>query len=235
MNIKEAIQALAQRSTEMYCKICTVDAVDAEARTVDCSPIDESAPLLGVNLQANQEGEDGVVVFPAVGSYVVVAFLNEAAAVVVLTDEVDKVVLKMGKTAAEIVDGEMSIAIEDGATAKLTGSEIAFAVKDSRVNVNANGTMEAGVGETMIEVTKDGIKLNGGENGGLVHIEKFTTKVNELINAFNNHIHEIPSGGIAVTGSATAQTNSYLVLVPPISSKHTEVIASDYENNKVKH
>ena len=27
--------------------ICTVDAVDAKTRTIDCTPLDESAPLLG--------------------------------------------------------------------------------------------------------------------------------------------------------------------------------------------
>ena len=53
--------------SEIYCKVCTVDSVDEKARTVDCTPLDESAPLVGVNLQANQEGDTGVVCFPAVG------------------------------------------------------------------------------------------------------------------------------------------------------------------------
>jgi hypothetical protein len=91
MNIKAAIQKLAETRDEKYCKICIVDAVDETARTVDVSPIDESAPILGVNLQANQSGEVGVVCFPKVGSYVVVAFLSSATAVVVLTEEIDKI------------------------------------------------------------------------------------------------------------------------------------------------
>jgi len=91
MEIKEAIQQLAKTRDEKYCKICVVDAVDEATRTVDVSPIDESAPILSVNLQANQSSEVGVVCFPKVGSYVVVAFLNPATAVVVLTEEIEKI------------------------------------------------------------------------------------------------------------------------------------------------
>ena len=84
MTLKEAIRVLAMSGAELYCKICTVDAVDVEARTVDCTPIDESAPLVGVNLQASQDSSVGVVLFPAVGSYVIVAFITPAVAAVVL-------------------------------------------------------------------------------------------------------------------------------------------------------
>ena len=84
--------------SEIYCKVCTVDSVDEKARTVDCTPLDESAPLVGVNLQANQEGDTGVVCFPAVGSYVIVAFITPAVAAVVLCDKIDKARLSIGKT-----------------------------------------------------------------------------------------------------------------------------------------
>mgnify|MGYP000810857739 FL=1 len=56
MTLAEAIRRLAMTGSEIYCKVCTVDSVDEKARTVDCTPLDESAPLVGVNLQANQEG-----------------------------------------------------------------------------------------------------------------------------------------------------------------------------------
>lgn len=108
MTLKEAIRVLAMSGAELYCKICTVDAVDVEARTVDCTPIDESAPLVGVNLQASQDSSVGVVLFPAVGSYVIVAFITPAVAAVVLCDKIDKAQLSIGKTQitvdAEVVD-----------------------------------------------------------------------------------------------------------------------------------
>ena len=94
MGIKEALRILTQNGGELYCKICTVDTVDENARTVDVSPLDESTPILGVNLQANQNGDAGVVMFPKVGSFVGVSFLNNATAIVVLYDEIDRIEVK---------------------------------------------------------------------------------------------------------------------------------------------
>lgn len=37
MTIQEAIRKMAAAGTEPYCKVCTVDAVDEDARTVDCT------------------------------------------------------------------------------------------------------------------------------------------------------------------------------------------------------
>lgn len=113
MTIQEAIRKIAAAGAELYCKVCTVDAVDEKARTVDCTPIDESAPLLGVNLQANQESEDGVVLFPSVGSYVVVAFTEPSVGLVVLAEKVDKIMLKIDNTSAEIRGGLTNIAVQD--------------------------------------------------------------------------------------------------------------------------
>lgn len=112
MNIKDAIQKLAATGDELYCKICVVDAVDEAARTIDCTPINEDdAPVLGVNLQANQDGTVGVAAFPAVGSYVVVAFLGKSAGVVVLTEEITKISLGIGETTAEIIDRQIDMQV----------------------------------------------------------------------------------------------------------------------------
>lgn len=120
MTIQEAIRKIAASGLELYCKVCKVEAVDEETRTIDCSPIDGSAPLLGVNLQANQKSEEGVVLFPAVGSYVVVAFMNPSVGMVVLQEKVDKVCLKIGETSST-----------------WTGDRIEIAVKDTTVSINS--------------------------------------------------------------------------------------------------
>lgn len=192
---------MAAAGTEPYCKVCTVDAVDEEARTVDCTPLDEGAPLLGVNLQANQESGDGVVLLPAPGSYVVVSFLAPSVAVVVLTEKVDKIGLKIGGTTAEIADGQVDIAVQD----------------------------------TTVKISPEGVVVNGGDFGGMIKIEKLTQKLNEFIAAFNSHTHELPTGAVAVTGSATAQANPAPVVVPAITGRHPSVAVSDYEDEKVKH
>lgn len=105
MDIRDAIRRLALSGTEMYLRVCTVDAVDEQARTVDCTPIDEGAPLLGVNLQADQGQTGGIVSFPAVGSEVVVGFINPAVAVVVLAMEVTRWAVYVDGTALEIQKG----------------------------------------------------------------------------------------------------------------------------------
>lgn len=144
MNIKESIRLLALSGREIYCKTCKVDAVNEEARTIDCTPLDESAPLLSVNLQADQSSENGCVFLPAVGSYVVVAFLDDNTAVCVLTDEIDKIVLKIGETDAEIIDGAISLDA-NGTTVKIdsngvviNGGNLGGLVKISQLSSNLN-------------------------------------------------------------------------------------------------
>ena len=149
-SIRDLIRELAKGDGEAYSVICTVDAVDKDARTVDCTPIDEGAPLLGVNLQANQGSSLGVVSFPRVGSYVVVGFVaGGSAGVVLLTDDIES----MEITTAE--DKSRAVIDDDGV----------------RINVGE---------ETSAELTADGIVLNGGSLGGLVILEKIKKNLDQL-------------------------------------------------------
>ena len=40
------------------------------------------------------------------------------------------------------------------------------------------------------------IEFNGGKLGGLINIRELTEKINDLVKAFNNHTHIIPTGGV---------------------------------------
>lgn len=104
MTLKDAIQELAKGGDEIYCKICTVDSVDDATRTVDCTPLDEGAPLSGVNLQANQGIDKGIVVFPTVGSSVVVGFMSKATAAVLLCEQVDRIEIAIGDIVVKMTD-----------------------------------------------------------------------------------------------------------------------------------
>lgn len=199
-NIRDAIKQLAKGSADVHSLICVVDAVDKEKRTVDCSPIDESAPLLSVNLQANQESKHGIVVYPKVGSYVVVSFVAEGSAgVVTLTDEIDSVEVVIEQNKATLNNEVATIQVGDDAS---------------------------------IEITSNGIVMNGGGFGGLIKIEELTKKINDLIDAFNSHTHTIPT--IITNGSATTQT-AVQVAVPAPLSKAVKLNKADYEDVKVKH
>jgi len=189
-NIRDAIRQLAQSGTQTVSLVCTVDAVDKDARTIDCSPIDESAPLLAVNLQANQNSQWGLVVFPKVGSYVVVGFIaNGDAGVVLLTDEIESV--------------ELTVKGEQEATATFNETGVTVKVADN----------------TSAVLSKDGISLNGGTLGGLVKVEDLTTRlnaieddINSLKKVFSSWSPTPQDGGAALKASAASWAAQSLTL-----------------------
>ncbi len=173
-NIKDLIRELAKGDGEAYSLICTVDSVDKEARTVDCTPIDEGAPLLGVNLQANQNGKVGVVSYPRAGSYVVVGFVADGSAgVVLLTDDIESVEI----TTAE--DKSRAVIDDDGV----------------RINVGD---------DTSAELKTDGIVLNGGSLGGLVILEKINKHVKFLTFLVQSYNGPVGCGFTAVGAATAA-------------------------------
>lgn len=105
-DLRNIIRQLAQPDGETVALVCTVDEVYKDTRTIDCTPINEGAPLLGVNLQANQEADYGLCVFPEKGSYVIVGFVADGAAGVVLTTEkIESAEVVIGDTSA-IIDAD---------------------------------------------------------------------------------------------------------------------------------
>jgi len=167
-NLRNIIRQLASDpASAAGLMVCEVKAVDKEARTVDVEPLDEGAPLLGVNLQANQGSTVGLVQIPRVGSSVVVATLSGYdAGVVVLMEDIERL---------EIVIGNYSL-----------------------------------------EMTDEGITLNGGNLGGLVKVVALTERLNAierdlntLKTAFSGWTPVAQDGGAALkTAAATwyAQT-----------------------------
>ena len=102
-NLRNIIRQLAQPDGETVALVCSVDAVDKAARTVDCSPINEGARLLGVNLQANQGADFGLCLFPEIGSFVVVGFIADGAAgAVLLTEKIESAEIVIADTSAVI-------------------------------------------------------------------------------------------------------------------------------------
>lgn len=187
--IAETIRKMAQGGRPTVSLMCTVDKVYKDTRTVDCTPLDEGAPLLGVNLQANQGSSFGVVSFPRVGSFVVVGFVAEGSAgVVLLTDDVESVeVVVSDKTTRAVLD-------EDGAC----------------IYVGE---------ETSAELTADGVVLNGGKLGGSVKVEELTTRlntiekdINALKNVFSAWVVAPQDGGAALKGAASTWAGQSLTL-----------------------
>lgn len=211
MNIQNAIKQLALAGSEMYLTVCTVDAVDEKARTIDCTPINEGAQILGVNLQGNQEQEIGVVPFPAVGSDVVVGFINPAVAVVVLTTELTKAVLTIGNTEATVEDNSVVLKTQKG-TVTLTADNLKLNIDGTTLELKKGLSTWNGGSETTANATELQAQLN-----------KCKARIDQIIKAIKTGVPAPQDGGVAYQKSMSA------MLTAP-TEDYSKII-----DNKIKH
>ena len=68
------------------------------------------------------------------------------------------------------------------------------------------------------------IVINGGKLGGLINIGQLTQKINELVEAFNNHTHQV---------TVSHPGGTFTTVKPTDSAKSFN--KSDYEDEKIKH
>lgn len=212
MDIRNAIRQLALSGSEIYLSVCTVDAVDENARTIDCTPIDEGAQLIGVNLQADQSGQTGMVSFPAVGSDVVVGFLNPAVAVVLLTTEISGIRLKIGDTEAAVGDNSAVLKTRKGSVA-LTADNIKLDIDGTTLELEKGGSTWNGGSETT---------ANAAELQRQLNINK--ARVDAIINALSSSPTGSQDGGAAYKNAITIALSS--------------LASEDYSNiidDKIKH
>ena len=185
-NLRNIIRQLAQSDGETIALVCTVDAVDKSARTVDCSPINEGAPLLGVNLQANQGADFGLCLFPEIGSFVVVGFIADGAAgAVLLTEKIES---------AEIVIGDTS-AVMDADGVRIDVGDMSAHLDKNAVTFNGG---DLGGLVKVEELTK---RLNLIEND-----------INKLKSAFSTWVVTAQDGGAALKTAAGSWFSSQLTL-----------------------
>ena len=72
----------------------------------------------------------------------------------------------------------------------------------------------------------ESITINGGKLGGLINIEALTEKINDLVDKFNEHTHQV-----STTGTATAQTGT----AAATQSKAEKLDRKDYEDETIQH
>lgn len=212
MNIATSIQRLALRGCEMYLCVCTVDSVDEKTRTIECTPINEGAQLIGVNLQADQSGEVGVVSFPAVGSDVVVGFINPAVAVVILATEITKTVLTIGKTEASVEDNAVSLVTE----------KVKATISADTLKLDADGTT--------LEMNGDKSVWNGGSEttANATNLKQELTKMSARIDGI---IQAITASAVApMDGGATYKANMAAVVSALQKEDFSKMI-----DDKIKH
>ena len=86
--------------------------------------------------------------------------------------------------------------------------------------------VDLSIGQTTITIEDGKITINGGNNNGLVNIQDLTNKLNELVNAFNNHTH--------TTTATVGPTTTVGTLSTPVNTANA-FKKSDYEDTTVKH
>ncbi len=224
-NISDIIRQLAQGGRQTVSLVCTVDSVDKDARTVDCIPLDEGAPLLGVNLQANQESTVGVVVYPRVGSFVVVGFIADGSAgVVLLTDDIESVeVVISDKTTAAVLD-------ENGVRINV-GDKVSAGMSTDGIVCKLAGEAESEF--TSAELNKNGIVFNGGTLRGLVKIEELEDNLNQLKQYVEN-LKSATSTGIKSVGAGTAASGPTGAGAFDAAMDSASINFKDMENKKVR-
>ena len=93
MNLKNAIRQIADKKEQVYSIVGTVTAVDKSARTCEVEPVNGDATLFDVRLQADEDGADGVVIFPKIGSNVIVTFFDHSTGYTAAMSSVESIEL----------------------------------------------------------------------------------------------------------------------------------------------
>lgn len=191
MDIRGSIRQLALSGTEMYLRVCTVDEVDEKARTVDCTPIDEGAPLVGVNLQADQNGTVGLVRFPEKGTDVVVGFMSPNVAVVLLAAQYTKAVFTIGET--EIVVQDKSISIVNG--------KVKANIAEDSLKLDVDGTTLEMDGS--VSTWNGGSETTANANDLKKQLTIMSARIDALFNAIKSGVPAPMDGGAAYKASMT--------------------------------
>lgn len=115
--------------------------------------------------------------------------------------------------AAENDEDILTVQLEGGLSVKASTEKVYLEIPDG----------------STLEITKDNVLFNGGNNEGLINIKELTDKLNQLIDTFNNHTHTIPALTV-VEATTTKPSNS-----SSPGSKANKFNQSDYEDTKIKH
>ena len=139
-NFAAAIKKITKTSDEVYAKVCEVLEVNEAEKTVDVKPIDGTAGIFNVRLQA-ESGAVGFVLIPKVGSMVLVVFLNKNNAAVVNTSEIEQLDLVIDGVEFQI-DKEGFLLKKENETLKKLMSDLIIAIKALKFTTNNGPTIK---------------------------------------------------------------------------------------------
>lgn len=95
--LTELVRILAKTGEQVFSEVGTVKEINEEERTCTVVPSNGNAEILDVNLQANINLKNGIVMFPVIDSEVMVTFLSEENAYISLYSDIDRIVINNGE------------------------------------------------------------------------------------------------------------------------------------------
>lgn len=182
--LKEILQQLLRDNEEIYSVIGRVVEINEGKRVCKVEPLDDSAALFNVRLQAQVSAEIGLVLFPKEGSEVTVTFISKDLAFVSQTSEIEKVLLDINGFSL-LLDKENFTLNSDkmtttGDTVKFTAQTLFEAISAVQIKLTAANIALAG----NVAITGT-VALNGGANGGVPMSTPLSSEINEVKNDIN--------------------------------------------------
>lgn len=192
-----------------------VTGVNMEELTFDVVSDDDNQ-MYNIPLSIIPHDSTSIIQIPEIGSNCVLGFVQGDSSL--------SFPIKFSKIKAVSVQFEM---LEDSQNQVLTMDKDGI----TYTNTTDNAKLDIKVGETSIEMQDKIVKVNGGESP-MIYIEKLEAKLNDFVEAFNNHTHTIPS--IVTKGSATTQEATN-VNVPSPKSKAKDFNQKDFQDETFTH
>ena len=120
INISDIIKKIAKSDEEIFLKVCKVDSIDEQKKTINAIPIDGSAEIKNVRLTAENDSKEFLLI-PEKGSFVVVGFMSNSSASVVLFGKIDKIIvnsssLKLSTSGDMEINSSGKVGIKAGGT-----------------------------------------------------------------------------------------------------------------------
>lgn len=81
------------RNEELYSQVCTVTKIDDKKRTCTVQPLDDSAEIFGVKMQAFEGGIVGLFIKPKLNTAVIVTFINNNAGFISMVSEIEEILI----------------------------------------------------------------------------------------------------------------------------------------------
>lgn len=135
-----ALKTLTKSSDEVYAKVCEVLEIDQDEKTINVKPVDDTAEIYNVRLQAESES-GGLVLFPKVGSMILAVFINKNNAAVVNTSEIEKLDLVIEGVNLQI-DKDGFLLKKENETLKKLMVDLIMAIKSLKFTTNTGSTIQ---------------------------------------------------------------------------------------------